>query len=371
MSHRIHWPGDITGRVSDNIDRRLKLAPKETALAKVYFGTNRKPNRKRAPDDFGSAFSEDGLANLRFGWAEVGGEEFDDYDIHIAPERLVVDYARKIKGAKGSVFGSENVFRRVREKMVQRSCDTLLYVHGYNNSFREALSSAARLKRNFSTGRGGPGVNVVTFSWPSDGSMMPYIAYANDRQDAAASGPAFARGLLKLADFLRGSTPEEACHHRLHLVAHSMGNYVLRHTLQEYLRHSQGRPPRLFDQVFLMAADEDDDAFEHDHKLKFLPRLAKRVNVYFNNKDRAMAVSDKTKGNPDRLGDDGPRIPRAVPGKVTLIDVTPVVGGLVQHWYFLDSERVVADMTQVLAGRDSDAVSGRIYVAETNRYRLV
>ena len=227
------------------------------------------------------------------------------------------------------------------------------------------------LKRNFSTARGGPGVNVVLFSWPSDGSMMPYIAYANDRQDAAASGPAFARGLLKLTDFLRGSTSEEACDQRIHLVAHSMGNYVLRHTVQEIVAHSSGRPVRIFDQVFLMAADEDDDAFEHDYKLKPLPRLAKRINVYFNNNDRAMAVSDKTKGNPDRLGDDGPRVPRGIPGKVALIDCTPVVEGIVEHSYFLDTPTVVADMQKVLVGTPADKISDRDYVQETNRYRLV
>jgi esterase/lipase superfamily enzyme len=290
--------------------------------------------------------------------------------LYLAPERLTVDYDRKIKGAAGSVLGSKNVFMRVRDKMVQHQRDTVVFVHGYNVSFRDALSSAARLKYNFSTSEGGPGINVVLFSWPSDGSMMPYIAYANDRQDAAASGPAFARGLLKLADFLRGSTPEDACEHKLHLVAHSMGNYVLRHTVQEYVRQSSGRPVRLFDQVFLMAADEDDDAFEKDYKLKPLPRLAKRVNVYFNNEDRAMAVSDKTKGNPDRLGDDGPRVPRGIPGKVSLVDVTPVVDGLVEHSYFLDSPRVVKDMIEVLSGKASDEIEGRDYVAETNRYRL-
>jgi esterase/lipase superfamily enzyme len=340
-------------------------------VAKIYFGTNRKPNRKKAPNDFGTGFSEDGLANLRFGKADVSGENLDEFELSLAPERLNVDYERKVKGSAGSVLGSKNVFGRVREKMVLHSRDTIVFVHGYNVSFKDALTSAARLKRNFSTAEGGPGVNVVVFSWPSDGSMMPYIAYGNDRQDAAASGPAFARGLLKLADFLRGSTPEEACNHQLHLVAHSMGNYVLRHTVQEYVKQSSGRPVRLFDQVFLMAADEDDDAFEHGYKLKSLPRLAKRVNVYFNNNDRAMAVSDKTKGNPDRLGDDGPRVPRSIPGKVSLIDVTPVVDGLVQHSYFLDTPEVVRDMRQVLAGTPSDEISARKYVKETNRYRLL
>ena len=339
-------------------------------MVKIYFGTNRKPNRQKAPDDFGRGFSADGLANLRFGMAEVTGENLDNYELYIAPERLRKDVGLKIKGGKGSVLGSLNIFKRVHDKMVGHARDTVVFIHGYNVSFKEALTSAAMLKRNFSTARGGPGVNVVLFSWPSDGSMMPFIAYANDRQDAAASGPAFARGLLKLADFLRGSRPVDACDQRVHLVAHSMGNYVLRHAVQEIVAHSPGRPVRVFDQVFLMAADEDDDAFEHAHKLKPLPRLAKRVNVYFNNNDRGMAISDKTKGNPDRLGDDGPRVPRGIPGKVTLIDCTPVARGRIGHSYYLDTPAVVSDMQMVLVGTPSDGFADRHYVQESNRYRL-
>ncbi|MYF71275.1 MAG: alpha/beta hydrolase [Proteobacteria bacterium] len=339
-------------------------------MTTVYFGTNRRPNRKRKPDDFGSNFSDDGLANLRFGVAEVSGDRLENYQLEIAPERLRSDWERKIKDGPGSVLGSETVFRRVRQEMIDHSCDTVVFIHGYNVSFHQALTSAARLKQKLSEGQGGMHLNMVLFSWPSDGSMMPYVAYANDRQDALASGPAFARGLLKLADFLRGATPEQSCDQRIHLIAHSMGNYVLRHTVQHYIAQSQGRPARLFDQVLLMAADEDDDAFEHDNKLKPLPRLAKRVYVYFNSKDRAMAVSDKTKGNPDRLGDDGPRVPRGVPGKVSLIDCTPVVGGLVEHSYYLDTPIVVTDMQSVLAGTPSNEIDGRKYVQETNCYRL-
>lgn len=341
-------------------------------MTRVYFGTNRKPNRKRNPNNFGRGFSHDGLANLRFGMADVElvGDDLASYELQIATEKLITDKSRNVKDATGSTLGSQDVFQRVRQEMTEHASDTVVFIHGYNVSFAEALTSAARLKRNFSNHNKGPGVNVVLFSWPSDGSMMPYIAYANDRQDAAASGPAFARGLLKLGDFLRGMTPEQACGRRVHLVAHSMGNYVLRHTVREYVAQSQGRPARLFDQMFLMAADEDDDAFEHEYKLKLLPRLAKRVNVYFNNEDMAMAISDKTKGNPDRLGDDGPRIPRGVPGKVSLIDCTEVVDGLVEHFYFLNTPEVVADMRKVLVGVPSDQIPDRDYLQETNRYRL-
>lgn len=333
----------------------------------IYFATNRNPKPSDAPTDFGKDFHEDGLGALRFGQAT---QDEPLFDLDLAPENLVRDTERKQKDGEGSQLGSLQVFSNVRDAMKANASDTIVYIHGYNVSFQEALQAATQMQENFKTLHEGKGVNIVLFSWPSDGSMMPFVAYANDRQDAVASGPAFARGFLKLADFLRGATPEESCEQRVHLVAHSMGNYVLRHALQEIVRQSSGRPPRLFEQIFLMAADEDDDAFEHGHKLKFLPRLAKRVNVYFNNGDKGMAVSDKTKGNPDRLGDDGPRLPREIPGKVSLIDCTGVAEGLVQHSYYLDTPRVVKDMIQVLNNVSSQAIKGRKYDPETNRYRL-
>ena len=87
-------------------------------MVKVYFGTNRKPNRKTKPDDFGRSFSEDGLANLRFGMADVTGEKLDTYDLHLARESLRKDAERKIKDGKGSTLGSIEVFKRVRQKMI-------------------------------------------------------------------------------------------------------------------------------------------------------------------------------------------------------------------------------------------------------------
>ena len=338
-------------------------------MEKVYFVTNRKPNKIDKPTNFGKQFSDDGVANLRYGYAEVSGSKLNKIKVVVAAEKLNLDKERR-SVASTSVLGSTDIMARVRKQMTDHGRDTLVYIHGYNVTFKEALSAAAKLASNLKGHEDGKGINVVLFSWPSDGSAMPYLAYASDRQDAAPSGPAFARAFMKLADFLRGATSEEECDQRLHLLAHSMGNYVLRHAVQEIRSNYPGRPPRVFDQIFMMAADEDDDTFEHDFKLALLPRLARRVNVYFNHGDIALQISDKTKGNPDRLGTDGPRLPQQVPAKVSQIDCTPVVSGAVEHSYYLDSQRVVGDMIEALAGIPSDEINGRLYVPESNRYRL-
>ena len=147
------------------------------------------------------------------------------------------------------------------------------------------------LKRTYETAE--TPYTFFVFSWPSDGSLMPYIAYANDRADARTSGAALGRGLLKLGEFVRRVSDElgprvrsdlgrdaetarrreELCAGRLHLMAHSMGAYALRHAVQGMRREIGDDLPRLFDEILLIAADEDADAFEHDHKLALLPRL--------------------------------------------------------------------------------------------------
>ena len=133
-------------------------------MVKVYFGTNRKPNQQNAPDDFSPEFSADGLANLRFGMAEVTGDDLDEYELFLASERLPVDEGNTASGGQAPVLRSENVFQRVRQKIIGHTRDTIIFVHGFNVPFKEALTSAATIKQNFIKDAGVPGVNVVLFS---------------------------------------------------------------------------------------------------------------------------------------------------------------------------------------------------------------
>lgn len=333
-------------------------------MSPIYFATNRRPNSQAKPTNFDGEFSKNGLADLRFGRVELRNKKLK---IDLAGENLVKDENRGRLDSTKSKLGSVGVMTAVRETMQNQHKDVVVFLHGYNVSFAEAVADATKLQTELNKGNK---CMVVLFSWPSDGSMMPFLAYASDRQDAAASGPAFARAFMKLADFLNDAAAHEECDHSIHLVAHSMGNYVLRHALQTVRREHPGRLPRLFDQVLLMAADEDDDAFEADDKLRLLPNIARRVNVYFNRGDLALGVSDKTKGNPDRLGTDGPRTPGQLPSRVTQIDCSDVVSGALEHSYYIKSANVLRDMRQVLKRTSSDRITFRTFLPESNQYRL-
>lgn len=335
------------------------------ARIRVFFATN----RNHQPDNklvvFGKHFNPDGVAALRFGYA--------DYDRGAKGPTLagVTVYDDK-KGPDDNKPGSQNLLTDLHRAMAGERTDTMVFIHGFNVSFIDALGAAAKVADEVKVGGGD--LNLVVFSWPSDGEKVPWMSYYSDREDARASGPAVARAYLMLQDFVAKLGEEERCQRCLHLLAHSMGAYVLRNGLQAILAKDPNKLTRLFDQILLAAPDEDDDTFETDQKLRLLPRMGRRVTVYFNRNDRALIVSDKTKSNPDRLGSDGPRLIDLIPKKVVLVDCRNVAMSadrVVGHSYYINSPAMAADMAEVLRDTDSEAIPNREYVEAKRVWRIV
>ena len=342
-------------------------------MIEVYFATNRDLEAK-SPPRFGNEFHKDGPHTLRYGRAEVkktrGKYKVDK--VHLAEEKIPES------AKEAPILGSKAIYEALRARMADEKRDVLCLIHGYASTFESALERAAELQDKY--GKRG-NLQAFVFSWPANGRMVPWLDYYDDRDDARASALAIARSFPKLRDFLldlgreqRANGQRRFCQQSIHVVAHSMGNYALRHALQEILRELGHAPPRVFDNVFLMAADEDDDAFEHDHKLRLLPRLAKAVHVYYASNDRALVISDTTKGNPDRLGSEGPRLREGIPRKVTLVDCQDVVDlgldDLSLHQYYRLADEVVADVRHVLAGRAPSEIPNRATVPDDRGFRL-
>lgn len=349
----------------------------------VYFATNRNQDAK-APHGFGNNYNPDGPYCLRYGWAEVA----------VPKDPLGGDYAvRKVGVAaesnagpdadpdKPRIRGSDLVFDGLRDALKRNKADLLLFLHGFGCTFDHALERAAQLKTVYATAK--RPLEAAVFSWPTDGrTFAPTLpsglraAYFSDRMDAEASREAIARALRRMVEYFAKLAPEEACGRNMHLVAHSMGNYVLRHAVQSFARdYKPGGMPRLFDNIFLMAADEDDDAFELPHKFARLPELASAVHVYFASNDMALHISDGTKGNPDRLGSTGPRTLTDLPRKVTLVDCAVVSDTRpvndARHQYYRKRPEVVADVQAVLAGQPAGTIAGRVYSEPDRAFRLV
>ncbi len=357
----------------------------------IYYATNRRHegDDRWRPLRYGRAFSADGMENLRFGWVEVdvdgravrralerdtgfgrgsGGELAALFTkaaararIEAYPEKIDPTRSEQVQRAK---LGSKAMFADLRRDMLQR-CDVLVYVHGFNVSWEEAVGAALALQEMQNRqGVGDPAQEtaVVLFSWPSDGLALPFVSYKSDRSEAKGSGYAFARGLLKLRDHLAALTDRaggaagagRACPQDLHLLCHSMGNYVLQNALERMRDFTPGTAlPRLFDHVFLCAADVDGDVLEPGRPMGDLHELARTVSVYHNRGDVALHVSDYTKGNPDRLGSYGAARAALLPDKIEQIDCSAIVGGLVEHSYYLDG-RVADDILRSIDGVAAD-----------------
>ena len=335
------------------------------AKVRVFFVTNRNYQPDNKLQKFGARFNPDGVAALRFGYADfTEGEEGPQLDdVSVYPERQT---ATAIKG------GSERFLDDLKTMMAGERSDTMVFIHGYNVTFTGALQAGAHLARDVKV-QGRP-VNVVVFSWPSDGAAVPLMSYYSDREDARASGPSIARAFLKLRDYLIELPEDDYCNRCLHLLAHSMGAYVLRNALQALLAKDSEALTRVFDQIMLAAPDEDDDAFETETKLKLLPRLGRQVTVYYNPNDKGLIISDKTKANPDRLGSDGPRLIDLIPKKVVLVDCRNVAGHadpFVEHSYYIRSRAMAQDLAQVLRGEPPELIANRDFVLTQRSWRIV
>lgn len=320
------------------------------------------------PTGYGSKFSDDGMENLRFGKVELSadsgkidaylqlsgtygtgnGVELADYLSDLAATAVITPFPESIPDPQvaevhqsGTVLGSNTMFAEIKAIM-EKKTDVYLYIHGFNVSWDQAVGSALALQEmlNASAEKDpAQDVMVVLFTWPSDGKALPFVSYKSDRGDAKGSSGAFGRGFLKLRDFLQKfcKVTQNPCGQNIHLLCHSMGNYVLQEALQRVSDFSPGSSlPRIFENIFMCAPDVDDDVFETGKPMEHLPDLARCITVYYNRQDKAMYVSDYTKGNPERLGCSGAAHPGQLHNKINQVDCTSVVvgEGLVGHSYY-------------------------------------
>ena len=354
---------------------------------KLYYATNRRHLGKDRwyPKGYDTRFSDDGAENLRFGVVELPVDEalvashlaadsgfgagngnalaealerkIKNGEARIAAYREAIDAAKPDAGQSRKRFGSQALFGDLQAAM-QASSDVLVYLHGFNVSWGAAVASALALQESLNQadpGKPSQPVLVVLFTWPSDGQALPYVSYKSDRAEARASGGAVGRAFLKTRDFLlqvrtldaRGR--DVACGQELHLLCHSMGNYVLQCALERMDEHTPGSSfPRLFEHIFMCAPDVDDSVLEPGLPLGAVHELAQHVTVYYNRGDVAMYISDYTKGNPERLGHNGAARPAQLHNKVHQVDASPIITGLVEHSYYLDG-RVNQDIRLSIA----------------------
>jgi esterase/lipase superfamily enzyme len=157
----------------------------------------------------------------------------------------------------------------------------------------------------------------ICYSWPSHGQFSQYMA---DEAAVEWTIQHFQEFILKC---LQRSGVKE-----VHLVAHSMGNRALAHSLRQ-LSTNPSVHQRQIHQIILAAPDIDRGVFAQI--ARDVSSCGKRTTLYASSTDRALAVSQQFHAYP-RAGEAGDNI--LLVTDVDTIDASFVESGFLGHSYY-------------------------------------
>ncbi|MBE7474723.1 MAG: hypothetical protein DPW09_01710 [Anaerolineae bacterium] len=219
--------------------------------------------------------------------------------------------------------GSQNFLDELKNSPYNQM---LVYLHGYSNLPEPSVFPRAELLQWLFDQQKKNEVLVLPMIWPCDADMGAVQDYFDDQIAADASGYAFARVFEKFLGWRDESSNLSApCLKRINILAHSMGNRVLRATFDNVVHYY--RPsgvPLIFRNIFMAAADVVNESLEEDHGGKYICDAARNVVVYYASDDLALRASKVANLKNDvasrRLGHTGPEDMAKVPKNVYAID---------------------------------------------------
>jgi esterase/lipase superfamily enzyme len=204
----------------------------------------------------------------------------------------------------------------------------LVFVHGYNTSFDNAVYRTAQIAYDLKFD-GAP----FLYSWPSGGAIA---SYTYDRANADASKP-YMREFLELVVKETGAKS-------ISIIAHSMGNQPLMSVLKDM--KSSTPDDVVISQVILAAPDVDLDTFAD--LASSIKGLARGVTLYAASNDRALMASRNFWGY-YRAGDVPVGGPVVLPG-VDTIDVTAASTDTfsINHSGYAQKNRLLRDIRELI-----------------------
>jgi esterase/lipase superfamily enzyme len=165
----------------------------------------------------------------------------------------------------------------------------LLFVHGYNTRFEEAVYRFAQIVHD----AGAPVVPVL-FTWPSRGNLLSYVY---DRDSATYSRDALEAVLQAMVD-----DPKVG---EISILAHSMGNFVTVEALRQMAIRNRSLSPKIKD-IMLASPDIDFEVFRREVAEIRKSETDPPITLFISNDDKALNVSKFLAGGEPRLGDIDP-----------------------------------------------------------------
>jgi esterase/lipase superfamily enzyme len=198
---------------------------------------------------------------------------------HQSPGNPATDFVTLKAGYETRTEALANFRRLLRQTP---SKHVLVFVHGFNNRFEDAVFRYAQIVHD-----SGAQAVPVLFTWPSRGSVF---AYGYDHESASYSRDALEDGLRFLA-----KDPEVK---EITVLAHSMGNWVTLEALRQ-MAIRDGKVAEKIRSVMLAAPDVDIDVAR-----EYVMEMGEgrpHITLFVSQDDQALAVSRKVWGS-QRLG---------------------------------------------------------------------
>lgn len=298
----------------------------------VYIATNRSGMGTFGcePESFSSNYTD----LVRFGKCDVhvplehpvgsvaGGKRGDN------PDQLFYAY-------QGQEMDRSNFFNALDQ---QEGNNLILFVHGFNVPFQEALFRAAQIKYDLKF----PG-SVVIYTWPAGSvnsffdSFMLNKTYSNNLESAIKTR-------LHFAEFLRDLKKIKG---NKYLIVHSMGHQIVLPVLSELAQENAS--DAIFNEIILNAPDFPGDEFQRISTN--LAKAGKRVTLYCSPNDNALNASSII-NQTDRAGS---CVKASGVDTINVQEVdSPVMGiGGLGHGYY-SSRPILTDLYQTILGVDTE-----------------
>lgn len=314
---------------SDPFDLRLGPPPGKASLNyPLWYGTNRQPND---PDNLAKGFSGKRGSTVHLGRCVVYVPES-----HIIGstgsswwKRLITGVDDRLKLRDIEDLSSKQFWTSVSsqlKKLALRDRDAVVFIHGYNVSFKDAALRAAQLGTDLDIKS-----CMAFYSWPSKGKTGGYV------EDEAAIEASESFITKFLTDFAERSGAA-----KIHIIAHSMGNRGVLRAVNRIASTAAKRSGKPFHQIILAAPDVDADTFRE--LCEAYGKVSRRTTLYVSSRDRAVEAARWLHG----FARAGLLPPIMIAPKIDTVNVTNADITLLGHGYVAEARDVLADIHALL-----------------------
>lgn len=273
------------------------------------------------------------------------GRRFD-FDLNNNAASNSIFFCERKKKDEVYEIGSMQFLKALKDSNYRQ---ILVYIHGFSN-LPETVFSAVEEFQKLCDGTKKQEVLTIPIIWPCDNDLGIVKDYWDDQKAADQSAFAFARVLEKFLAWRNSDkyNPQaDPCLKRINVLAHSMGNRVLRETMAAWNKYDlPSGVPLIFRNTFLIAADIVNESLHVGERGELISHASRNVVVYYASDDLALRASKaanlKNKVASRRLGHTGPENMDLTPKNVYAVecdDVNNTYDNPKGHSYFRSGEK--------------------------------